>query len=238
MSFIVKTSAVNKAIPDNAKEGLSDTIKVFKAGKVADLEVSVNIKHPYSGDLEITLMGPSKKPIILHSRTGSSKPNLIKVFSKEDTAAFADQKVKGNWTLTVKDYAPRDTGKLLSWSIRLLNDAISETSEIFIPDGKATKLVSQQQCDVTGKIKDISASIDIKHGYIGDLEVTLVGPSASVKLHNRTDGNKKNLKKTFKKKDLAKFIGTKAKGTWKLEVADHAPRDSGSIKSWHIDLVV
>lgn len=238
MSFIVKTNAVNKAIPDNAKEGLSDTIKVFKAGKVADLEVSVNIEHPYSGDLEITLVGPSKKPLILHSRTGSSQPNIVKVFSKEETAAFIGQKVKGNWTLTVKDYAPRDAGKLLAWSIRLVNKVKSEPSEIFIPDGEGTKLLSQQQCDIAGKIKDISASINIKHGYIGDLEVTLVGPGASVKLHDRTDGNKKNLKKTYKAEDLAGFIGTKAKGTWKLEVADHAPRDAGRIKSWHIDLVV
>ena len=137
MSFIVKTNAVNKAIPDNAKEGLKDTIKVFKTGKVADLEVSVNIEHPYSGDLEITLTGPSKKPVIIHSRTGSSKPNIAKVFSKEDTAAFIGQRVKGNWTLTVKDYAPRDAGKLLTWSIRLQNAVKSEDSEILFLTAKA-----------------------------------------------------------------------------------------------------
>ena len=118
------------------------------------------------------------------------------------------------------------------------NNAKSEASEIYIPDGKGKKLVSHQLCAVGGKIKDISASVDIKHGYIGDLQVTLTGPGGSVKLHNREDGNKKNLKKTYKGKDLSKFIGTKAKGTWTLEVADHAPRDSGRIKGWHIDLVV
>lgn len=238
MSFIVKTNAVNKAIPDNKKTGLSDTIKVFKGGKVKDLEVSVNIKHPYSGDLEVTLTSPSGKSAILHSRTGSSKGNLKKVFSKKSTTAFTGQKVNGNWKLTVKDYAPRDSGTLISWSIRLQNDATSEDSEIYIPDGKGKKLVSHQLCNVAGKIKDISASVDIKHGYIGDLQVTLIGPDASVKLHNRTDGNKKNLKRTYKAKDLAAFIGKKAKGTWTLEVSDHAPRDSGRIKGWHIDLVV
>ena len=29
---------------------------------------------------------------------------------------------------------------------------------------------------------------------------------------------------------------TKAKGEWSLEVADYAPRDSGRIRGWNIDL--
>lgn len=238
MSFVVKTNSVNKAIPDNSKKGLVDTIKVFKSGKVASLEASVNIKHPYSGDLEVTLTAPSGKSVVLHGRTGSSKANLKKVFNKKVTQEFVGEKVKGDWSITVKDFAPRDAGSLLTWSLRIQNDAKSEASEIFIPDGKGKKLISKQVCDATGKIKDIKASVNIKHGYVGDLSVTLIGPGVSVKLHDREGGNKKNLKKTYKKKDLEKFIGTKANGIWTLEVADHAPRDAGRIKSWHIDLVV
>ena len=65
--------------------------------------------------------------------------------------------------------------------------------------------------------------------------VTLKGPGASVILHDRESGSKKNLKKSYKKA-LGAFIGTKAKGEWVLEVADYAPRDSGRIKSWNVDL--
>jgi len=238
MSFIVKSSSVNKAIPDNSDTGLVDAIKVFKGGTVASIEVSVSVDHPYSGDLEIQLTSPGGKTVVLHSRTGSSKKNIKKVFSKEATEEFLGEKVKGDWKLAVKDFAPRDQGTLQSWSLRIQNTVKKEDSEIFIPDGEGKKLVSKQVCGVSGKIKSISASVDIKHGYIGDLEVTLVGPGVSVKLHDREGGNKKNLKKTYKSKALTDFIGTKAKGTWSLEIEDHAPRDSGKIKSWNLDLTV
>ena len=238
MSFLVKSNTVNQVIPDNSDAGLVNKIKVFKGGTVTSIEVSVNIAHPYSGDIEVQLTAPSGKTAVLHSRTGSSKANIKKVYAKQATEDFIGEKMKGDWTLTVKDFAPRDEGSLQSWSLRLQNEDKKEASEIFIPDGEGKKLVSKQVCAVSGKIKDISASVNIEHGYIGDLEVTLVGPGVSVKLHDREGGNKKNLKKTFKKKALADFIGTKAKGTWTLEVADHAPRDSGKIKSWNLDLVV
>ncbi len=237
MSFVAKTSSINKVIPDNSDSGLVDSIKVFKGGKATSIEVSVNIKHPYSGDLEIHLTAPSGKTIVLHGRTGSSKPNIVKVFGAQTTAKLIGESVKGDWNLTVKDFAPRDEGILQSWSLQIENDAKKEASEIFIPDGKGKKLVSKQVCNVAGKVKSISASINIKHAYIGDLDVTLVGPGGSVKLHSRAGGNKKNLKKTYKK-ELTKLVGTNAKGVWALEVKDYAPRDAGQIKSWNIDLVV
>jgi len=77
MSFVAKTSSINKVIPDNSDSGLVDSIQVFKGGKATSIEVSVNIKHPYSGDLEIHLTAPSGKKVKLHGRTGSSKPNIV-----------------------------------------------------------------------------------------------------------------------------------------------------------------
>lgn len=235
MAFIIKQRSINAIIPDNDDKGLQDTIKVFKKGTVESLSVRVNINHSYSGDLEVHLTSPSGKSAVLHGRTGSSKDNIELVFSGDVVKDFVGEKAKGKWTLTVKDFAPKDEGTLNNWSLRM--DCTDKSSEIYIPDGEGKKLSSKQTCTVSGTIKGISASVDIQHGYIGDLVVTLVGPGASVVLHDRENGSKKNLKKSYKKA-LASFIGTKAKGDWTLEVSDYAPRDSGRIKSWNVDLKV
>lgn len=235
MSFIIKQRSINSIIPDNDDNGLNDTIKVYRKGTVSSLSVRVNITHSYSGDLEVHLTAPSGKSVVLHGRTGSSKDDIELVFSGDQVADFIGEKAKGKWTLTVKDFAPKDEGTLNNWSLRM--DTSDNSSEIYIPDAEGKKLVSKQTCTVAGKIKAIEASIDIEHGYIGDLVVTLVGPGGSVVLHDRESGSKKNLKKSYKKA-LASLVGTKAKGEWALEVADYAPRDSGRIRSWNVDLKV
>ena len=235
MSFIIKQRAINQIIPDNSDKGLQDTIKVFKKGTVESISVRVNISHTYSGDLEVHLTAPSGKSAVLHGRTGSSKDDIQLVFDGDTVKDFVGEKAKGKWTLTVKDFAPRDEGTLNNWSLRL--DTTDKTSEIYIPDAEGKKLVSKQLCTAAGTIKGIEASVDIEHGYIGDLVVTLVGPDTSVVLHDRESGSKKNLKKTYKKA-LSSFVGTKSKGEWTLEVADYAPRDSGRIRSWNVDLKI
>lgn len=233
MAYIIKQRVLNTIIPDNNDNGLQDSIKVFKKGTVSSLSVRVNITHSYSGDLEISLTAPSGKSRVIHARAGGSKDDIELVFEGEKVNDFIGEKAKGQWTLRVKDFAPRDEGVLNNWSLRM--DCTDTSSEIYIPEGEGKTLISRQNCTEAGTIKNIAASIDIEHSYIGDLVVTLKGPSASVILHDRESGSKKNLKKSYKK-GLEAFIGTKAKGEWVLEVADYAPRDSGRIKGWNIDL--
>lgn len=233
MAFIIKQRVINTVIPDNDDNGLQDSIKVFKKGTVDNLSVRVNITHSYSGDLEINLTAPSGKSAVLHARAGGSKDNIELVFDEAVVQDFVGEKAKGKWTLTVKDFAPRDEGTLNNWSLRM--NCSDKSSEIYIPEGEGKSLVSKQNCTEAGTIKGIEASVDIEHSYIGDLVVTLKGPGASVVLHDREAGSKKDLKKNYKKA-LEAFIGTKAKGEWALEVADYAPRDSGRIRSWNIDL--
>ena len=205
MSYIIKQRVINAIIPDNNDNGLQDTIKVFKKGTVSSLSVRVNITHSYSGDLEIQLTAPSGKTVVLHGRTGSNKDNIELVFDGDVVKDFIGEKAKGKWTITVKDFAPRDEGMLNNWSLRM--DCSDKTSEIFIPEGEGKTLISKQNCTEVGTIKSIAASVDIEHSYIGDLVVTLKGPGGAVILHDRESGSKKNLKKSYKKA-LASLIGT------------------------------
>lgn len=239
MSFLTKQKNVNLNIPGNDKKGVTDAIKFFSKTKVDELEVRVNIAHPNSGELELLLKAPSGKSIKLQGRSKKKAKNLVKVFKGSDLKKLNGEKAQGDWKLTVVDGSKKsNAGTLQSWSIRA-NCQNIETSEIFIPDNKSKTLVSQQMCDTSGKVKSVEASIDIKHSYIGDLQVKLVAPSGkSVVLHNREGKNKKNLKKKFSAKDLTALVGEKSKGIWNLEVNDKAKNDNGKINSWHVDLVV
>jgi subtilisin-like proprotein convertase family protein len=86
-------------------------------------------------------------------------------------------------------------------------------------------------------IKSLRVGIDIEHPFIGDLKVTLTSPSGTaVTLHNRAGGNSDNIKQTYEGKVVAGFAGQSIEGDWTLKVQDFAPRDSGVLKSWHLEM--
>lgn len=239
MAFLTKQRRINATIPDNSDSGLIDAIRVFHGGNVQEVEVKVNIAHPYNGDLELHLTAPSGKTIRLHKRTGKKEKDLKVVFKGDVMKDFVGEKAAGDWKLTVKDFAPRDEGSLKDWSIKM-DCTNSKESEIFIPDGADKRLISRQMCLVTGSVTDITVKVDIQHAYIGDLKIMLVAPSGKeVILHNRAGHNKNDLIETYTADQALKpMIGEKCKGVWKLVCQDMAPRDAGRIRSWNCNLQV
>jgi len=102
-------------IPDNNPQGITSVINVTETGTVKRTIVSVDITHPYIGDLVVELrhLGTSFK---LHSRTGGSNDNIVKEFTLSD---FNNVSASGEWTLFVSDNASRDKGKLNNWTLKL-----------------------------------------------------------------------------------------------------------------------
>lgn len=91
---------------------------------------------------------------------------------------------------------------------------------------------------------DLRVNIDIEHTYIGDLVVTLVPPSqasaTAVRLHNRSGGATRNLRRSYDKLNapaLAPLAGKSARGTWTLKVEDRARLDVGTIRGFGLELV-
>lgn len=233
---------VQLAIPDDHTKALKDVIKVKRSGLLEDIAVEVDIKHPYSGDLKIALWSPKGKEIVLVNRKGGKTPFTKMKFSGAIFQAIHNSQIKGNWTLQVNDFAPRDSGTLKNWSISL-SAAKKEASigevAVDIPDNNAKGLVSACQFDEEGKIGSLKVSLDVRHGYVGDLTATVIAPSGkSVVLHQRQGGNQKNLKTTYHGDSTAPFIGETLKGIWKLKVVDHQVRDQGTLKAWglHVSL--
>jgi subtilisin-like proprotein convertase family protein len=91
-----------------------------------------------------------------------------------------------------------------------------------------------------GRIQRLSVAVDIAHTFIGDLTVTLVAPTGKTAvLHNRAGGNQDNLVTTFRSEDLpalAALLGDPAQGNWRLQVADLASADVGTLRHWGLEM--
>ena len=106
-----------------------------------------------------------------------------------------------------------------------------------IPDNDDTGLVSNINVLKEGSVNNIKVNVNISHPYVGDLSVTLSGPNGkSVQLHQRKGGNGNNLVKTYEGDVLEDFRGSTTKGTWTLVCKDFAPRDSGTLNHWSIEI--
>jgi subtilisin family serine protease len=95
----------------------------------------------------------------------------------------------------------------------------------------------------TQPVKSLKVTVDIDHTYIGDLVVTLKVPASvssnRATLHNRTEGSTDNLKRTYDVVNapaLAQYLNKSPAGTWILEVADKEKADTGTIRSFTLEM--
>lgn len=117
---------------------------------------------------------------------------------------------------------------------------LEESTAVKIPDNDTSGITRTVKTTKSGKIKALEVTVDISHKNIGDLTVSLTSPGkVKVDLHNRTGGTEDNIRKTYTADDvpdLNKFVGKSIKGTWRLNVADHAKKYVGKLNSWGIKI--
>jgi M6 family metalloprotease-like protein len=110
------------AIPDAPAGAVHSAIAVPEQGVARLVAVSVDIAHTYIGDLRVELLAPTGAAAILHDRQGGGRRDLVRTWDGTSAAglgAMAGLPVAGEWRLSVRDLAPRDTGTLRSWSLRI-----------------------------------------------------------------------------------------------------------------------
>lgn len=79
-----------------------------------DLQVSVDIKHTYRGDLQIDLIAPDGTAYRLKSTsTSDSADNVIATYSVNASSEVGN----GTWRLQARDYYSADTGYIDSWRL-------------------------------------------------------------------------------------------------------------------------
>jgi subtilisin-like proprotein convertase family protein len=108
-----------------------------------------------------------------------------------------------------------------------------------IPDRDPAGIVSRVFVPDNGQIRSIRVHVDIQHTYIGDLIVRLVGPDGTrIDLHRRQGGGADDLILTFEESSvpaLGTYLGKDIRGTWSLEVSDHARQDIGRLRRWSLE---
>jgi M6 family metalloprotease-like protein len=117
---------------------------------------------------------------------------------------------------------------------------LEESPAVKIPDNDTSGITRTLKTTKPGKIQDLKVTVDISHKNIGDLTVTLISPGKiKIDLHKRTGGTQDNIRKTYtaaEVPDLEKLVGKSIKGTWSLNVADHAKKYVGKLASWGIKI--
>ena len=113
--------------PITNNNDISDTIKVPNSGTVTSVSVTVNISHPYIGDLKVELVAPDGTIKTLHNREGDDTNNIIKTYTP-DFDDDDDAQIQGIWKLRINDNADGDTGTLNSWTLKVSYDTVTGTT--------------------------------------------------------------------------------------------------------------
>jgi carboxypeptidase T len=105
----------NVNIPDvGAAVSSPITVSGVTGNAPNDLQVSVDIKHTYRGDLQIDLIAPDGTAYRLKSTsTSDSADNVIATYSVNASSEVGN----GTWRLQARDYYSADTGYIDSWRL-------------------------------------------------------------------------------------------------------------------------
>lgn len=128
-SLTQSAASLGLAIPDNSTTGVSDSLTVpGTVQKVEAVQITINVTHPFTGDIGIELTSPSNtRSVLKYIRDGFATVSKLGVVSGSANLnnmvllsnAFYGENAPGTWTIKVVDGAANNTGTLNSWSIRV-----------------------------------------------------------------------------------------------------------------------
>jgi subtilisin-like proprotein convertase family protein len=164
------------SIPDNDITGTSRTIGVPDAFTLQAVQVELDIRHTYIGDLRVTLTRNGSERV-LHDNTGGGSGDIL---TTVDVAGFDSQDAAGDWTLTIVDSSKHDTGKLTGWKL-ILTESSEDPSAIEgesthsqdIPDNDPAGTSSIISITDSATVGQVVVHVDITHSYAGDLVVKI-----------------------------------------------------------------
>lgn len=146
------------SIPDAGAKVYSDIAVTGLTGTVGDVNVTVNITHPWVGDLNIFLVHPDGTRIELATNVGDAGDNFVNTvfddeaatlisagsapftgsFRPEGSLAGMDGRaVNGTWRLELQDVGAQDVGQLNNWTLTLLS-GLNEVMAVTDSQGNAS----------------------------------------------------------------------------------------------------
>jgi subtilisin-like proprotein convertase family protein len=118
------TRSLPQTIPDGTSS-LQQSVTISNNVEVERVEVTVNITHPFIGDLSIFLTSPAGTISVLLWRAGQSSlsafgQNQANIDFTFNTVLSMGESGAGTWTLAVLDMAGGYVGQLNSWTLNLI----------------------------------------------------------------------------------------------------------------------
>ncbi|MFE9727131.1 M28 family peptidase [Streptomyces sp. NPDC005794] len=111
----VFSNATDVAVPDNGAAVTSSLPVTGRTGNAPSaLEVAVEIKHTYRGDLVVDLLAPDGTAYRLKNSSSSDSADNV---SATYTVNASGEAANGTWKLRVQDVAAQDTGYVDSWQL-------------------------------------------------------------------------------------------------------------------------
>ena len=119
---IDQTSAVTFTIPADRTTMQQAGITINQHGRLQDIQVYVDIRHGFLGDISISLVSPLGKSVLLQGRTLGRQTQLLKTYTFENTPALSlliNHGIHGRWQLKLVDHSETHQGQVLQWSLKL-----------------------------------------------------------------------------------------------------------------------
>lgn len=236
-------------IPDDTEEGVASALVVGATGTLKALRVTVDITHSYRGDLNVQLVTPSQKRVVLHTKRADPQADLHLDLSSGDFEPLRDlagEPIQGTWTLEVRDLWEDDQGRLDRWALELELEPRGAVARkeveaaLDIPDAAAQGVTSELVFEDGDPVEDLRVEVDVSHTYRGDLELELIAPGGQrAALRQSNDDHRPDLRAAYDAEttpSLRSLRGVGSAGTWKLHVRDVVAEDTGVLNRWALEI--
>ena len=108
------SNTASMLIPDRDNRGVTSTLYVSRTGAVGRLTLTLDISHPFRGDLRVVLISPTGNRYLIkeesRSEAGADLQGSWHIFAHNENA-------QGVWKLQVSDLYYRDSGRINSWKL-------------------------------------------------------------------------------------------------------------------------
>ncbi len=175
-------------IPDKGSVEIS--LGHFTIDKIKSIQLEVEIKHTYIGDLVVLLKTPKGEVVELHDRSGGGKDDLsLYVTSVDALKGMVGDSAAGEWKLEVLDKASYDVGTIVSTYMIVEGEkpSVSEPTEPVEPTEPTTPTEP-----VDGSCETAWATIQQRHALTGEYRslIGLCGDALRSKLKEVLSGNR------------------------------------------------
>jgi subtilisin-like proprotein convertase family protein len=117
-AWLYNSATLNLSIPDKSSTGVSSSLTVSQSYTIESVQIKFSTDHTYVGDLGVQLtspLGTTSRLLLINSNIKDSSLTDFTLISN----AFYGENASGPWTIKVVDGATTDTGKLISWKLKI-----------------------------------------------------------------------------------------------------------------------